>query len=86
MYRVFIERSADKDLATLDNKIEEKIVEMLESLKINPRPKGAKKLIGGTDAWRIRAGDIRILYEVDDTQKEVRIYRIKKRDKAYQDI
>lgn len=86
MYRVFVESNADKDLDTTEKESREKILDILRSLKIDPRPKGTKKLAGAADAWRIRVGNIRILYEIDDAQKEVRIYRIKKRDKVYKNI
>jgi len=46
-----------------------------------PRPKGCVKL--GTGAWRIRVGDIRVLYDIDDKAKTVEVLRIKHRRDIY---
>ncbi len=48
-----------------------------------PRPHKSKKLAGGGSRWRIRIGDYRMLYEIDDTKKIVRIYRIAHRKEVY---
>jgi mRNA interferase RelE/StbE len=54
------------------------------ALAQNPRPPGCRKLHGsGHDDYRIRVGDYRILYEVDDTAPTVRIMRVRHRREAY---
>ena len=83
MYKVFIERRAEKDLEALDNPLKEKIIERLLSLRRDPRPAGAKKLIGMKNAWRLRISDWRVIYEIEANKKELKIYRIKHRSKAY---
>jgi len=48
-----------------------------------PRPRKAKKLSGGSSRWRIKTGDYRILYEIDDAKKIVNVYRVVHRKDAY---
>ena len=55
----------------------------MESLGENPRPPGCKKLKAYSDVWRIRAGDWRILYIVDDGAKLVSVTRIAHRREVY---
>ena len=84
MYKVFIESHAEKDLDALDKSFRKKVIERLLLLKHNPRPAGSKKLVDSGNAWRLRFGNWRALYEVNDKKQEIRIYRLKQRDEAYQ--
>ena len=69
-HQVLIERSAAKSLAQITSPHRERITEAIRALANNPRPPGAKKL-SGRDAWRIRVGTYRVIYEISD--KELRI-------------
>ena len=69
-YQVLIERPAAKSLAQITSPHRERITEAIRALADNPRPPGAKKL-SGRDAWRIRVGTYRVIYEISD--KEIRI-------------
>jgi len=60
-----------------------RIMPRLEHLAASPRPPGCKKLKGGDKEWRIRVGDYRIVYEIDDTAKTVDVTRIAHRHEAY---
>lgn len=84
MYSVLLEKRAEKDLDALERSLRKKIVERLLLLRGNPRPAGSKKLAGLAVAWRLRIGDFRILYEINDKSREVRVYRVKHRSKVYQ--
>ena len=84
MYKVLLELRAEKDLGALELSLKERIIERLLLLKNNPRPVNAKKLVGSKNAWRLRVGDWRIIYEIKDKSKEIKIYRIKHRSRAYQ--
>lgn len=64
-YTVLIERYAQKQIMRLDKKAIPVIKSAIASLADNPRPKGYKKL-KGEDAYRIRVGDYRVIYEIDD--------------------
>lgn len=83
MHKVLIERGAEKDLNTLDKKVRNRIIEHVLLLRKTPRSPKSKKLIGSNNAWRLRVGDWRVIYEIDDKTKSIMIYRIKHRSKAY---
>jgi mRNA interferase RelE/StbE len=61
-----------------------RIVPRLEHLASAPRPPGRKKLRGGDNEWRIRVGDYRVVYEVDDAAKTVEVTRIAHRREVYE--
>ena len=82
MYKIIIENKAQKDIRKLPNKIFEQIDSAIISLETNPRPYNSKKL-RGTDGRRIRVGDYRILYHIDDTNHIVAIFRERHRREAY---
>ena len=62
-YKIFIEKSAQKDLSKVPRKDQNRIIKSIEELSINPRSAKSKKLTG-RDAWRIRVGDYRVIYEI----------------------
>ncbi len=82
MYSLRILPAAQKDLNRLHDKIFNKIKNEIISLVDNPRPYGALKLTN-EDGYRIRIGDYRVLYRIDEKIKEIFIYRIKHRKEAY---
>ena len=63
MYKVLIERGAERDLDKLEIKMRNRIITHFLIFKNNPRV-NAKKLKGDDNAWRIRIGDFRIIYEI----------------------
>jgi mRNA interferase RelE/StbE len=83
-YRVALASSAEKELHRLPGKIIARIMPRLEKLESAPRPPGCKKLKGGDDEWRIRVGDYRIVYVIDDTAKTVDVTRIAHRRDVYE--
>jgi mRNA interferase RelE/StbE len=64
-YRIEVSRRAAKAVTSLDKPLRRKILAAIEGLAGNPRPAGCKKL-AGQEAWRIRVGDYRIIYEIHD--------------------
>ncbi|MEK7448974.1 MAG: type II toxin-antitoxin system RelE/ParE family toxin, partial [Planctomycetota bacterium] len=52
-------------------------------LKENPHPLGTRKILGSKNDWRIRVGTYRIIYEIDDKTRTVKIFRVKHRKNAY---
>ena len=82
-YRVALATSASRELARLPPALVVRIVTRLERLAINPRPPGCKKLRGGDKEWRIRVGDYRIVYEVDDRVRSIDVTRIAHRREVY---
>ena len=83
MYQVVVERSAEKDLKRLSMEIRTRAVTAILALRKNPRPSGSRKLAGTENDWRIRVGDYRIVYEVADEIRIVRINRVRHRSDAY---
>lgn len=81
-YVLKIISKAQKDLDDIHGKDFESIKQKILSLSSNPRPFGCKKLTI-EEGYRIRAGRFRILYRIDDSTKEVIIYRVKHRKEAY---
>jgi len=63
--------------------LNERIFPSLESLAANPRPPGCKKLKGGDNEWRIRVGDYRVVYTIDDGKFLVEVTRIRHRSEVY---
>lgn len=66
LYNVFIERNAEKDLKKLPKEIREKIKIILIKLKNNSKPLGIRKISGLENYFRLRAGNYRIIYEIND--------------------
>lgn len=82
-YVVEIKRSARKELENLPDEIFRRIDKGIISLSKNPRPSDCKKLSGMKNLWRIRTGDYRIVYSIDDKNKFVMIIRIGHRKDIY---
>jgi mRNA interferase RelE/StbE len=81
-YAVHLKRSAEKELAGLPEKVHHKIIERLLSLKNNPRPPRSKKLWGG-ERYRIRVGDYRMLYTIDDSLNKIEVSAVGHRREVY---
>ena len=83
-YRVALAASAERELRSLPTKVLARIMPRLEHLGSVPRPPGCKKLKGGDKEWRIRVGDYRIVYVIDDTARTVDVTRIAHRREVYE--
>ena len=81
-YRVFFRRSAADELGRIPKKDLVRIIERLRSLQNEPRPQGCEKL-SALDRYRVRQGDYRIVYAVDDQEKTVDIVKIGHRSDVY---
>lgn len=81
---LLIKPSARKELEALDYKLIVRIVTKIEALIQNARPSGCTKLRGFRDLWRIRVGDYRIVYAIDDRQKRIDVMRIAHRSEVYE--
>jgi len=81
-YAVLLQPSARKEFLALPPNIAKKIATSLQMLGDNPRSHQSIKL-SGTEAYRLRVGDYRILYEIDDSTRSVTVLRIKHRREAY---
>ena len=80
----FASKKVSKDLNCLPKAIQEKIMEQIRALKINPRPAACKKLSGKLlGSYRIRIGDYRVVYDVVDPERKVVILDIGHRKWIY---
>jgi mRNA interferase RelE/StbE len=84
-YELFFWPAAKRALRKLPREIRQKIGPMLEELRHTPRPVGAEKLSGHTRRWRIKTGDYRVVYEVDDDKRRVIVVTAGHRGSVYRD-
>lgn len=82
-YSLEIKSSAQKELDALDDTVFVRIDRKILALADNPRPAGCKKLKGHKDQWRIRVGDWRVVYIIDDAAKQISITRVAHRREVY---
>ena len=68
-YRITFARSARKELDRLSADLAERVLQKIEALSENPRPSGVTKLKGQKNLWRLRVGDYRVVYGIDDLAK-----------------
>jgi len=83
VYEVYLERAAERDLKRLSPDVFYRIIPSIRSLAENPRPPGCRKITGSKCDWRIRVGQYRIVYEIDDTAGAVRVMWVRHRREAY---
>ncbi|WP_420267150.1 type II toxin-antitoxin system RelE family toxin [Candidatus Magnetominusculus dajiuhuensis] len=81
-YNVFILRRAQKELSGLSGDVFSDIKQSIQSLGHEPRPLGCRKL-SGREGWRIRIGNYRIIYEIDNERKDVTVLDIGHRKDIY---
>ncbi|MCJ7565251.1 MAG: type II toxin-antitoxin system RelE/ParE family toxin [Candidatus Aminicenantes bacterium] len=82
MYELLLLPAAQKDLDNLEAPVFARILKKIRALSKDARPPGCLKLTD-EDGYRIRTGDYRILYRIDDALKRIYIYRIKHRIDVY---
>jgi len=63
--------------------IARRVLSKIESLAQEPRPRGCKKLRGPSRLWRVRVGEYRIIYEIDDRQRVVDVVIVRHRREVY---
>ncbi len=83
-YSLEIKQSAQKELDALDDALFSRMDRKILALADIPRPAGCKKLRGDKDQWRVRVGDWRVIYIIDDKTKRVSVTRIAYRREAYE--
>ena len=83
-YRVLIKKSAAKELEEVAGKKDrERIARRIQALAADPRPSGVEKLSGTREKYRIRQGNFRIVYEIQDEVLLVYVVRIADRKEVY---
>lgn len=82
-YEILLTRSARKELERLPPRLASNVLRRIEALGENPRPPGCIKLTGAEDLWRIRIGDYRVLFDIQDDKLLIDILAIRHRSDAY---
>lgn len=83
-FSVKINKKAAKSIEKLPKKELVKILEKITELEVEPHPFGCKKLMGSTDnLYRVRQGNYRIIYDVDDTAKIIEVRVVSHRKNSY---
>jgi mRNA interferase RelE/StbE len=82
-YSVSLAPSARKELRQLPTQDLARVHQKIVHLASNPRPHGSEKLAGSDDVYRFRQGDYRVVYEVDDSVRQVTVLRVRHRREAY---
>ena len=81
-YKITIKKSAAKELQEIPKRNLQKIVKRIQSLSENPRPSGSQKL-SAQEKYRVRQGDYRIVYSIDDKELVIDIVKIGHRREVY---
>ena len=82
-YRIVFARSAERDLHKLPQIVQQRAMQSIDALATAPRPAGVKKIVGTADLWRIRVGDYRIIYRIDDRERLIDVTHIRHRKDVY---
>ena len=82
-YKVEILKGALKQLKKLSPELQERIQVKIDDLAIEPRPNGVKKLKGKENAYRIRVGEYRVIYDIFDDILVVNVVEVGHRSKVY---
>jgi mRNA interferase RelE/StbE len=83
MYNILIKKKAEKQLAVLPLDIADRIALAIDELATNPRPANNKKLQGYTNVYRVRVGNYRIIYSIEDAVLTVEVIKIGHRKDVY---
>lgn len=83
-YRVTLSPMASRQLRKLDPQARRRIQAAIDLLAERPRPPAATQLVGGAGEWRVRTGDYRIVYEIEDDQLLILVLRLGHRREVYE--
>jgi len=81
-YKIFFKRSSVKDLDPIPKKDLQRIIKRIDSLKEDPRPPGCEKLTG-QERYRIRQGNYRIIYSIQDQELTIWVVKVGHRRDIY---
>lgn len=85
-YRIKIEDRALKEISTLSVKLQARVMEAIGTLAHTPRPVGVQKLKSVENGYRIRVGDYRVLYYIEDRIVTVTVFRVGNRREVYRGL
>jgi mRNA interferase RelE/StbE len=82
-YQLNIKRSFEKDLRRLPDHVVERVFKKLDGLVDDPYPAGVDKIEGSERSYRVRIGDYRVVYAVDDSTKIITLFYARHRKDVY---
>jgi len=82
LYELTFKRRARRNVARLPESVYRRMIRAIDELAENPRPRNSRKL-RGKEGWRIRVGDYRVIYEIDDEAQEVLVLDVGHRRDVY---
>ena len=85
-YTITFARSARKELERLPGELAARLLEKVGALARDPRPGGTSKLRGQKQLWRLRVGDYRVVYAINDKAKAVDVSIVRHRREVYRDL
>ena len=83
-YSVLVSRPAQKDIRSLDQNTRNRVMYALRRLAGEPRPHACRKLVTEENLWRVRVGDYRVIYSIDDAGRILQVISVRHRSKAYE--
>lgn len=83
LYSIAVKRSAEKELKSIPLGDLKRVIDRIRGLTKQPRPSGCEKLSGESERYRIRQGDYRIVYGIDDSARLVEVVKIGHRREVY---
>jgi mRNA interferase RelE/StbE len=83
-YRIEFSRKAERQFKTLSKQFQLRLKPKIDALANTPRPRGVEKLKGEDDLYRIRVGDYRIIYQIQDKALVILVIKIGDRKQVYQ--
>ncbi|MCD6407431.1 type II toxin-antitoxin system RelE/ParE family toxin [bacterium] len=82
-YKIKFKSSVEKDIRKIPNKYIPQIIKKIKLLSFNPYGKGVTKLVGTEHTFRIRVGNYRIIYQINEDEKQIIVYCIRHRKDDY---
>ena len=85
-YKIFISQSAKKSIKKLPPTVVKNIISEIKILASDPYPTGCKKIVGHTNAFKLRVGNYRIIYEVNSSEILIQVLKIGHRKDIYRNL
>jgi len=82
-YQIVFARSARKELERLPAAQADRVLRRVSALAAAPRPRGSRKLVGVGELWRLRVGEHRVIYSIDDSMRLIDVIAVRHRRDAY---
>ena len=82
-YQIEFSRHADRQFRSLSSQVQRRLRRKIDTLAVSPRPKGSEKLSGADQLYRIRVGDYRVVYAIQDARLVVLVVKVGHRREVY---